>query len=51
MRAFSMYKASLKVSPLEACTDTDPNSKLAIGIGHLYSWAGFMAAQIWAINR
>ena len=65
MRAFSMYKASLKVSPLEACTelishaiglkfwyaiDTDPNSKLAIGIGHLYSWAGFMAAQIWAIN-
>ena len=21
-----------------------------LGIGHLWSWAGFMAAQIWAIN-
>ena len=30
--------------------DTDPNSKLAIGIGHEWSWARFMAAQVWAIN-
>ena len=27
-----------------------PDSKLAIGIGHLWSCAGFMVAQIWAIN-
>ena len=64
-RAYSMYKASLKVSPLDACPehmslatglkfwyvgDTDPQSKLAKGIGHLRSWVGFMAAQTWAIN-
>ena len=30
--------------------DTDPESKLAIGNGHLWSWDGFMAARIWAIN-
>ena len=27
-----------------------PDSKLAIGIGHLWSCAGLMVAQIWAIN-
>ena len=26
--------------------DTDPESKLAIGNGHLWSWAGFMATHI-----
>ena len=30
--------------------DTDPESKLAIENGHLWSWAGFMAAHIWDIN-
>ena len=30
--------------------DTDPERKLSIGIGHLWSWATFMAAQLWAIN-
>ena len=61
-----MLEASVvKVSPLEAqpklishetrlklsyVGDTAPESKLAIGIGHLWSWAGFMAAHIWDIN-
>ena len=30
--------------------DNDPHSKLPVGTGHFWSWAGFMAAQIWAIN-
>ena len=30
--------------------DTDSERKLSIGIGHLWSWATFMAAQIWAIT-
>ena len=30
--------------------DTDPERKVSKGIGHLRSWAGFMAAQLWAIN-
>ena len=30
--------------------DTDPERKVSKGIGHLWSWAGFMAAQLWAIN-
>ena len=29
--------------------DTDPESKLSKGIGHLWSWARFMATQFWAI--
>ena len=58
-----MYKASVKVSPLDAyitcnwaeiliCLKYWPKarSKLAAGIGHLWSGAAFMAAQIWAIN-
>ena len=60
-----MYKASLKVSPLDArpelisyitglkflyVGDTEPQSKLTIGICHLWLWARFMATQIWAIN-
>ena len=58
MRAYSMYKVSSNLPSLEArpglmwCAiglrfwyvgDTDPASKLAIGIGHLWSWARFMA--------
>ena len=54
MRAYSMYKTSSNLPSLEACTeliwcatglrfqyvgDTDPQSKLAIGIGHLCSLA------------
>ena len=65
MRANSMYEISSNQPSLVACTglmwcatglrfyyiwDTDPASKLAIGIGHLWSWAGFMAAHIWDIN-
>ena len=65
MRANSMYEISSNQPSLVACPglmwcatglrfyyigDTDPESKLAIGIGHLWSWAGFMAAHIWAIN-
>ena len=65
MRANSMYEISSNQPTLVACPglmwcatglrfyyigDTDPESKLAIGIGHLWSWAGFMAAHIWAIN-
>ena len=30
--------------------DTDPERKVSKAIGHLWSWAGFMAAQLWAIN-
>ena len=60
-----MYKASLKVSPLDArpelisyitglkflyVGDTEPQSKLTIGICHLWLWARFMATQIWDRN-
>ena len=60
-----MYKASSNLLFLEACPgligcatglrfqyvwDTAPESILAIGIGHLWSWAGLMATQIWAID-
>ena len=41
-----MYKASSNLQFLEAC----PGLKLAIGIGHLLSWARFRFDQIWAIN-
>ena len=41
-----MYKASSNLQFLEAC----PRLKLAIGIGHLLSWARFRFDQIWAIN-
>ena len=65
MRAYSMYKISSNLPSLEArpglmwCAiglrfwhvrDTDPASKHSKGIGHFWSWAGFMAAQLWAIN-
>ena len=65
MRAFSMYRVSSNLPSLIArpglmwCAiglrfwyvgDTDPASKLSKGIGHLWSWAWFMAAQLWAIN-
>ena len=65
MRAYSMYKISSNLPSLGArpglmwCAiglrfwhvrDTDPASKHSKGIGHLWSWAGFMAAQLWAIN-
>ena len=64
-RANSMYEISSNQPSLVACPglmwcatglrfyyigDTDPASKLAIGNGHLWSWDGFMAAHIWAIN-
>ena len=50
MRAFSMLEASSNLLLRRLTQDTDPQSKLAIGIGHLSFLAGFMATQIWAAN-
>ena len=64
-RAYSMSEVSSNQPSLEACPglmwcatglrfwyvrNTAWASKLAIGIDHLWSWAVFKVAQIWAIN-